>query len=150
MTTYHVPPLPRRAQVLRAIGEACLALTVEFAISPRRWGVHDYIGQAVIGTFLLFFFQQEGPFDLEVDLSGIRKIKRGQVERAVSSERIRYARESGYGPFRALVVSEHPLAWLGLGRLIVPARLPEYEQIKAQVLSWIEHPRGNPASLSLR
>jgi hypothetical protein len=110
----------------------------------------DFTGQGVICALALFFFHQEEPFDLEVDASGIRKIKNGQVERAVSSERIRYARESGRGSFRSLAVSEHALAWLGLGRLIIPARVPEYEQIKAQVLSWVEHPRGNPAPLSLR
>jgi hypothetical protein len=110
----------------------------------------DFVGQGIICAVLLFFFQQEEPYDLEVDGSGIRKIKNGQVERSVSSERVRYARESGRGPFRTLCVSENVLAWWGFGRLIIPARVPEYEQIKAQVLSWVEHPRGDPAQLSFR
>jgi hypothetical protein len=108
--------------------------------------VADFVGQGIICVFLLFFFQQEEPYDLEVDASGIRKIKNRQVERAISSERVRYARESGRGPFRTFTVSENPLGWLGFARLTIPARVPGYEQIKAQVLSWVEHPRGNPAT----
>jgi hypothetical protein len=150
MAIYHVDPLPFRTTILRAMVEACLPLAIEFAIRPHRMTAADFTGQGVICVLALLFFHQEEPYDLELDASGIRKIKNGLVERAVSSERIRYARESGRGSFQSLAVSEHALAWLGLGRLTIPERVPEYEQIKAQVLSWVEHPRGNPAPLSLR
>jgi hypothetical protein len=150
MTTYHVAPLPRRTQILRAMGEACLPLAVEFAMRPHQMTAADFVGQGIICAVALFFFQQEEPYELEIDASGIRKIRNGQVERAVSSGRVRYAKESGRGPFRTFTVSEHAFAWLGWGGLTIPARVPEYEQIKAQVLSWIEHPRGNPAPLPSR
>ena len=150
MATCHVCPLPRKTQILRVMGEACLPLAVEFALRPHKMTAADFVGQGIICAFLIFLFHQEEPYDLEVDASGIRKLRGGHIDRAVSSERIRYAKESGWGPFRSLVVSEHALAWLGLGGLTIPARAPGYEQMKAQALGWIEHPRGIPAPLCSR
>jgi hypothetical protein len=144
MTTYRVSPLPRKTQILRAMGEALLPLAVEFALRPHQMTIDDFVGQGIICAVLFFFFQQEEPYDLEVDASGIRKLKNGLVDRSLSSERIRYARESGWGPFRRLIVSERALGWMGLSALTIPARVPGYEQIKAQILGWIEHPRTIP------
>jgi len=138
MIRYHVPALPLKAQILRAMGEACLPIAIEFALRPHQMTLVDLVGQGIICGWLLFFFQQEEPFDLEIDASGIRKIKNGQVGRSVSSERIRYAKESGRGSFRSLTVSEHTLARLGRGSIVIPTRASGYEEIKAQVLAWQE------------
>jgi hypothetical protein len=148
MTTYHVAPLPLKTQILRAAGEVCLPLAIEFAIRPHAMSVYDFVGQGVIGVVLLYSFHQEESYDLEVDDLGIREIQNACVQRAISSTRVRYAKESGRGPFRNLTVSAHPLAWLGIGAITIPARISGYEEIKAQVLSWVEHPRGNPAPLA--
>jgi hypothetical protein len=148
MATYHVAPLSRQTQIIRALGEACLPLAVEFALRPHTMTMEDFIGQGIICGALIFLFQREEPYDLEVDASGVRKLKNGHADRVISSERIRAAREWGRGSFRSLHVYEHPFAWLGFGGITIPGRVPEYEHIKQQVLSCLEHPRGNPSPLS--
>ena len=147
MPTYLVAPVPFKSRVLRAVGETCLPLALEFALRPHSMSLNDFVGQGVIGVFLFFVFEQEDEYCLEIDASGVRKLRHGNVERAVSSSRIRFAKESGRGPYRAFRISEKNFGWLG-GGISIPARVREYEQIKAQVLSWLEHPRGEAVSLT--
>jgi len=141
VATYLVPPLPVKTQVLRAIGEACLPLALEFAWRPHQMTIIDFVGQGAICFLLLFSFQFEETFELEVDARGIRKVQNGQVKRLIACDRIRYAKESGRGSYRRLTVSEHVLCGVPFRSLIVPLRTPDYELIKATVLNWLEHPR---------
>ena len=86
MMTYHVAPLSNKAQIVRAVGEACFPLAVEFALRPHQMTAADFIGQGIICAFLFFFFQQEDPYDLEIDASGIRKLKTvGRIARYLAS-----------------------------------------------------------------
>jgi hypothetical protein len=112
--------------------------------SPRRWS--DWrslvIGGVVYFVINLFWKPKVAAYDLEIDDGdGIRLLRGGAIERKVRRDRIRYAREWGSGGFRRLVISEHGPAftrwfWGGIG---VPASLPDYEQIRAEVLTWLQN-----------
>jgi hypothetical protein len=136
MATYHVEPLPLRTATFLPLALVCLPLAVDLLLHPHSVPASSIVGQGVICVVALFFFRPERPYDLEIDECGIRKVRNGQVDRAVSRERVRYARESGLGPFRSLTVSERGLAWLYHSGIDIPRRVPGYEQIKAQVLIW--------------
>lgn len=145
MVVYHVPPTRRTIQIGRAFVETCFPLVIQFFISHRQLPtIDDLVGEAAILFTGLFWFHLEEPYDLEFDDDGIREIRKGQVKRALSSLKIKYVKESGFGWYRSLVISERgPLsAWLGFRRLTVPARCERYEEIKLRVSSWVEHPRG--------
>jgi hypothetical protein len=94
-----------------------------------------------LGNLLTSFLwpRKEQICDLEIDDYEIRMVWNRKVVRRVRRNHIRYVREWGSGSFRKLVVSERgPVftrwLWGGIG---VPASLPEYEQIKSQVLTWL-------------
>ena len=148
MPTYRVAPVPIKTRILRAAVEATVPLAIEMGMRSHRINVDALVGQGVIFVIALFFYENEDAYDLEIDASGVRKLSHGNVERAVSSSWIRFAKESGRGPYRAFRISEGSFGWLGVGGISIPARVREYEQIKAQVLSWLEHPRGEAVSLT--
>jgi hypothetical protein len=94
-----------------------------------------------LGNLLTAFLwpRKESIATLDIDDDEIRLIWSRKVVRTVRRDHLRYVREWGRGPFRRLVVSERGPAftrwlWGGIG---VPASLPEYEQIKAQALTWL-------------
>jgi hypothetical protein len=101
------------------------------------------IGGIVYFVITLFWRRKASGYDLEIDdAEGIRLLQEGIVKRKVRRDRVRYVREWGSGTLRRLVVSEHgPVftrcLWGGIG---VPANLSDYEQIKARVLAWLNHP----------
>ena len=97
---------------------------------------------ASLGTLLTtsLWPRKEPTYDLEVDQDEISMVWNRKVVRRVRRSQIRSVREWGSGPFRKLVISERSPAftrWL-LGGIGVPASLPEYEQIKAQALNWLD------------
>ncbi len=146
MATYRVDPPPLKTRVVLALSEACLPLVIESVIWPHRIGVNGLVGQGIICVVFFFFMQLQGPYDIEIDDSGIREVRKGQVDRAVSSDGIRYAKERGWWIYRGLKICENGpvFGWLHSGGLTIPASMPEYEEIKTRVLGWIEHPRAVP------
>jgi hypothetical protein len=110
-----------------------------------RWsqGEDWLIDLVVVGmvTFILDSIRRE--YDLEVDDGMIRvrnaslSIGNGKVRRG----RIRYMHESIGGMFSepALRLSEHGrISRFFVGGVWIPASLPEYEQVKAKAMSWME------------
>ncbi len=100
------------------------------------------IGGAVFflgNLFTNFLWRRKPPScSLEIDDDCIRLLLNGKAIRNVQRGRVGYVGEWGSGTFRKLVISEHgPVftrwLWGGIG---VPATLPEYEQIKAELLTW--------------
>jgi hypothetical protein len=155
MTSYHiaVEPTTPRKRVRDAFLFAALWL-IFFAVAERvakgQWTdpVSLAIGGGIIflgicfGRFL--FPRHTSCCDVEVDDDGIRLLLDGKAVRRVQGHRVRYVAEWGSGRFRRLVISEHGatftrLLWGGIG---VPARLPQYEQIKAQALRWLENSKA--------
>ncbi len=148
MSFHQVEPLPIRTQVLRAVGEACLPLALEFAWRPSKMSVVDFVGQGVICVVLFFFWHANEGYDIEVTEQELRKIEKGQIQRVLRSERIRYVKEVGRGPFRELMISDTVFAGIPFRSISIPVRAQDYEMIKAQVLGWLEHPRGMGLSLT--
>jgi len=151
MITYRVPPTSRKTQIYRAFTETCLPLASQALIfRQHRPTLNGLVGEGVIIFVSLFLLHFEEPYDLEVDDDGIREMRNGQVKRRISSAKVKHVKESGWGWYRNLVISESgPLSWLGLHRLTVPARAEGYEEIKMRVANWLEHPRATPSIESL-
>jgi hypothetical protein len=101
------------------------------------------IDSVVLGMVTFFLDSRRREYDLELDdemirvRSGSLGIGNGRVRRG----RIRYLHESIGGMFRepALRLSEHGrISSFFVGRVWIPASLPEYEQLKAKAMSWME------------
>jgi len=131
-----------QTQILRAMGEACLPLALEFAWRPWTMNLRDFVGQGVICALLFFFVHANVGYDIEVTERELRKVEKGQIQRFVCSERIRYAKEVGLGPFRELLISEAAFLGIPFRSISIPVRAQDYEVIKARVLGWLEHPRN--------
>jgi len=149
MTTYHVDFPPLKTILLEAFIIVCFVLVsdaIDLAIEFVFWH-HHVSGSGLVRfdvIFMMAFFlvqiADEEPYDLEVYDDGIRKVRDNKVIYWMPRERIRYVKERGWGFHRSLVVSKRGafLTWLA-GGLDIPTRMLEYEQIKKQVLSWVEN-----------
>ncbi len=151
MTTYHIAARPRLSPGKRVLNQLArtgfflLLYTAVWRVAEGRW-LHLTI-LAILGTVLFlgnllttFLWEKKTPtYDVEIDDNGIRLIWNRKVARTVRRNRIRCVREWGGGADRKLIVSEYgPVftRWLW-GGIAVPASVPEYELIKAEVLTWI-------------
>jgi hypothetical protein len=79
-------------------------------------------------------------YDIELDDEEIRFLQNRSVKTVVRRNRIRYVAEWNGG--KRLVISEHSPAWtriIGPG-ISIPRTLPEYDQIKARALGWLQVP----------
>ena len=132
-----------RTQVLRAVGEACLPLALEFAWRPWKMSLIDFVGQGLTYAVLFFFWHADEGYTIEVTERALRK-----GERVLRNERIRYVKEVGRGPFRELMISETVFAGIPFRSISIPVRARDYEMIKARVSGWLEHPRGVGLSLT--
>ena len=156
MATYHIiaeQRLSPRKQVRSQLVRTALFLVLYSAVLRVVDGRWIYPSVLVILGLLLFLGNlltsflwppKEQNCDLEIDDDGVRMLWNRHVVRTVRSDRVRYVREWGSGSFRKLVISERgPIftrcLWGGIG---VPSRLPDYEQIKAQALTWLKSPEG--------
>jgi len=155
MASYHIavePTTPRkrvRDALLFAVAWLML-VAVSHRVAKGQW--EDPVSLAITGGIFFFgiyfgrlLFPRHIPScNVEVDDDGIRLLLDGKTVRWVQGDRVRYVAEWGSGRFRKLVISEHGatftrLLWGGIG---VPARLPQYEQIKAQALRWLENSKA--------
>ncbi len=151
VTTYHITEgLPSRGNRIRFALILSGTWVLFFSVFERAihgyWsdptalaigGIFVFLG--VLLTTSLWPRQQPG-VDLEVDDDGIRMVWNRRVVRTVRRDHIRYVAEWGSGTFRKLVISERgPVftrwLWGGIG---VPARVPDYEELKKQAFAWLE------------
>jgi hypothetical protein len=110
------------------------------------WSSAEIIAGLLTWLFLAFYWNVQHNYSLEVDDNRVRVV-RGRV---IRKGYVRYVREIDSWPSRGrtqLVLSEHAPAWVSLfGRVIViPKGLPEYEQIKKKVLTWMVNSAGEYA-----
>jgi hypothetical protein len=151
MTTYHIAAGPQMSPGKRALSQ--FVYTVFFLLlfdgvsrlANGRWiyptvlaivGVVFFLGRLLTSSL---WGREKPSYDLGIDDDGIRLMWNRKVARIVRRGHISYVREWGKGGHRRLVVSERGPAftrWLW-GGIAVPASLPEYEQIKAEVLTWL-------------
>jgi hypothetical protein len=86
--------------------------------------------------FSHLFATRPQSYDLEIDNDGMRQLRDGVVERVLNRDRVRYVRE--WKKANILVISEHGPVWTRFlwGGIAVPKGMPNYDEIKAQLLSW--------------
>lgn len=149
MRTYYVSPEvdSTRRRLLR--GMLLTAFAVLLLVLIDRVFLRLRVDPIDIAAFAIFFgaytvwSRPEPGFDLEVDDTELRVVRDGSVRSKISRDRVRYVREWSGNIFRRpiLVISAHgPVAMRLLGFVAVPKSLPEYEQIKSQVLDWEKSP----------
>jgi hypothetical protein len=155
MTTYHIAAEPQTNPGKRVLFQ--FVKTVFFfllldgfsRVANGRWIYPTVLAIVGIVFFLgnlltTFLWPRKTPsYDVEIDDNGIQLLWNGKAARTVRRDRVRYVGEWGSGTYRKLVVSEHgPVftRWLW-GGVPVPAGLPDYEQIKAEVLTWLGSPK---------
>jgi hypothetical protein len=129
--------------LLTALAVALLVL-IDRIILRRQLDLIDVAAFAIFFAGWTFWSSPESAFELEVDDSEIRVVRDGSVESRISRGQAFYVRESAGNILRRpmLVISAHgPIAMRFLGFVAVPKSLPEYDQIKAQVLGWMQSPR---------
>jgi hypothetical protein len=109
----------------------------------NKSGSWDWFDLTVIGVVTFLLDSRRREFDLEVDDETIRM--RGGVfgvgNSRVRRGHIRYFHESSGNMFRepALWLSEHGRGHrFFFGRVSIPANLPEYAQIRATAMTWME------------
>jgi len=111
---------------------ACFGLAI--FLPPGTPTGRDIVTAFLTWLTLTIWWYYDHHYTLEIDDGGARV-----GGRVVRKGHVRYVREAN--PLlggRRLVVSERGAAWvhLGGGAIVIPKRLPEYEQIKAKVLTW--------------
>jgi uncharacterized membrane-anchored protein len=104
----------------------------------------EWFPDVVVAGIVTFLFEsRRREYDLEVDDEEIR-MRGGALKlgnRKVRRGRIRYSHESWGNIMReaGLRLSEHGrIGSFFSGYVWIPATLPEYEQIKAKVMTWME------------
>jgi hypothetical protein len=110
----------------------------------KKGSDHSWVSDlVVVGIGAFVFESRRRQYDLEVDDEEIRMrgggLKLG--DRKVRRGRIRYSHESRGNLLReaGLRLSEHgSIGRFLFGYVWIPASLPEYEQLKAKVLTWME------------
>jgi len=149
MRAYYISPEVDsvRRRLLRTLFFTAFSVAVFVLIDRvllrRQIELVDLAVVAIISVASPFWSKPQPGFDLEVDDTEIRIVREGSIKRKVLWERIRYVRERSGSIFRRpmLIISEHgSAATRFLGCIAVPKSLPEYEQIKTQVLGWLENP----------
>ena len=147
MKAYHISPNiePVKQRLpLVLLQTACAAgmlVVFDRFVFRRELSFVDVAGFA--GVFLLFmlWFEPRGEFDLEIDEAEIRVVRNGSVKEKVKRERVQTVRELKSNLFRrqTLIISEYGAIGSRFGKSVfVPGSLPEYEQVKAQALSWLD------------
>jgi hypothetical protein len=130
-----------RLKLLLAVGSlACFILPMfifPLIRTSLAWNSREIISGLVTWLVLAIWWYVQHNYSLEVDDNsariGGRVIRKGHVC---------YAREINSWPLRGgprLVLSEHAPAWVRLfdGVIVIPKGLPEYEQVKKKVFTWI-------------
>jgi hypothetical protein len=95
------------------------------------------------GAMTYFWPSLRRDYELELDDEEIRLLQNRSVKIVVRRNRIQYVAEWNKG--NRLIISEHSPAWTriigpGIG---VPRSLPEYDQIKARALGWLQASRSS-------
>jgi len=102
--------------------------------------MEEYFVDAAVPAVIDFFQSGRKAYDVEIDDEVIRmsgapwglnkRVRRGRI-RYVHEVKENFLRES------ALKISEHgPVGTYFLGCVLIPATVPEYEQIKALAMTW--------------
>ena len=97
----------------------------------------------IYGVLTYFWPTLRRDYDIELDDEEIRLLQNKSVKIVVRRNRIRYVAEWNEG--NRLVLSEHSPAWtriVGPG-ISIPRTLPEYDQIKARALGWLQALRSS-------
>jgi len=144
--TYKITPahfgFTTRLQWLLSFGTlACFVLPMIIfpLIRPSwAWTPREIIAGVLTWLFLTFWWYVQHNYSLEVDDNNLR-IVGGRV---IRKGRVRYAREFDSPPWRGgprLVLSEHERVWARLfgGVIVIPKGVPDYEQIKEKVSTWM-------------
>jgi hypothetical protein len=114
---------------------------VFFVHDPRHqfFNPAECLGLGIIyGAITYFWPTLHRDYDIELDDEEIRFLQNRSVKIVVRRNRIRYVAEWNQG--KRLVISEHSPAWtriIGPG-ISIPRTLPEYDQIKARALGWLQ------------
>jgi hypothetical protein len=152
--TYEITPahfgLTTRLQLLLAVGTlACfvLPMIVFRLIRPSfAWSPREIVTGLLTWLCITIWWYVQHNYSLEVDDSSVCVVG----GRAVRKGHVRYVREINNRPWRGgprLVLSERAPAWARLlgGVVEIPAGLPEYEQIKKNVFTWMANSHGPEA-----
>jgi hypothetical protein len=143
--TYEVTPehfgFTTRLKLLLAVGSlACFVLPMFIfsliGTSPA-WDLREIVPGLVTWLVLAFWWYVQHYYSLEVDDNSARV-----GGRVVRKGYVRYLREIDSWPWRGgpgLVLSEHAPVWVHLfgGVIVVPKGLPEYEQIRQKISTWM-------------
>jgi hypothetical protein len=110
------------------------------------WDLREIVPSLVTWLVLAFWWYGQHSYSLDVDDDsarvGARMVRKGYV---------RYLLEIDSWPVRGgpqLVFSAHASAWARLfgGVIVVPKGLPEYQQIKQEISTWIVDSAGHDAT----
>ena len=137
--------MPLKTNVIIAFCWSWVIPVSDLVFAPHKLTITGFLTQWVLFSMAFFVLGLEPPYDLEIDNDGIRIVRNNRVKRNLTRERVRYAKESGWGPYRGLVVSENSLGRFWFRSIVIPKTIPEFEQIKARVVSWVEHRESIPA-----
>jgi len=133
--TYEITPahfgFTTRLRVLLALGT--------LARPSWAWTPREIVTGLLTWLFIEFWWYVQHNYSLEVDEDSVRVVG----GRVIRKGRVRYLREFNRWPWRGgtqLVLSEHAPAWvppLFGGAIVIPKGLPEYEQVKQKVSTWM-------------
>jgi hypothetical protein len=144
--TYKITPqhfgFTTSLRLLLVVGSlTCFALAIlipSLISASLPWSWRDFTSSLITWLLLAFWWGYQYHYSLEINDNSARV-----GGRVVRKGHVRYLREMDclFGGAR-LVLSEHGAAWVHLfgGAIVIPKRLPEYEQIKAKVSTWIVNP----------
>jgi hypothetical protein len=131
-----------RLEVLLELGTlACFVLPMLIFpwIRPSwAWTPREIIAGLMTWLFLSFWWYVQHNYSLEVDDNSVR-IVGGRV---IRKGHLRYVREINRRPWRGgrrLVLSERAPVWARLfgGVVVIPEGMPDYEQVKNKVFTWM-------------
>jgi hypothetical protein len=130
-----------RLKLLLAVGSlACFVLPMfifPLIRTSLAWTPREIVSGLVTWLVLAFWWYAQHNYSLEVDDKSARV-----GGRVVRKGHVRYLREIDSWPLRGgtrLVLSEHAAAWVHLfgSVIVVPKGLPEYEQVKRTIFTWM-------------
>jgi hypothetical protein len=144
--TYEVTPadfgFPTRLNVLLGLGTlACFALPPfiwQLIWPSHAWSSWELVPSLLTWLVLEFSWYFQTHYSLEVDEDSVSVVG----GRVVRKGHLRYVREINSRAWRGgprLLLSERPPAWGRLfgGAIVIPKGLPEYEQVKQKVSTWM-------------
>jgi hypothetical protein len=143
---YEITPktfgLTNRLQLLLGLGTlACFVLPmILFPLIRASWAwtSREIVSGLLTWLFIEFCWYVQHNYSLEVDEDSVR-VGGGRV---VRKGHLRYVREINSRAWRGgprLLLSERPPAWARLfgGVIVIPKGVPEYQQIKEKVVTWM-------------